>query len=88
MDYLATEVVAQLPKPIEAFLLQTSVLERVSGAACVTISGASIELCEAQATLRWLEANGVFTAALDRQQQWYQYHRCSGSCCIASCTRS
>ena len=74
MDYLAAEVVAQLPKSIQAFLLQTSVLERVSGAVCAAISGAGIELREAQATLRWLEANGVFTVALDHQQQWYQYH--------------
>jgi LuxR family maltose regulon positive regulatory protein len=74
MEYLATEVVAQLPKAIQAFLLQTSVLERVSGAACVAISAASIGLREAQATLRWLEANGVFAIALDRQPEWYQYH--------------
>jgi LuxR family maltose regulon positive regulatory protein len=31
-------------------------------------------LAEAQAILRWLEANGVFTVALDGQQEWYQYH--------------
>ncbi len=74
MDYLATEVVAQLPTTIQAFLLQTSVLERVSGAACVAISDAGIALREAQATLRWLAANGVFTVALDQQQEWYQYH--------------
>jgi LuxR family transcriptional regulator, maltose regulon positive regulatory protein len=74
MDYLATEVVAQLPATMQAFLLQTSVLERVSGAACVAISDGNIGLREAQANLRWLAANGVFTVALDRQQEWYQYH--------------
>ena len=74
MDYLATEVVAQLPKSIQGFLLQTSLLERVSAAACVAVSGDGIELREAQATLRWLEANGVFAVALDHEQQWYQYH--------------
>lgn len=74
MDYLATEVLAQMPKPIRTFLLQTSVLERVSGAACAAISDGNIGLREAQANLRWLEANGVFTVALDRQQEWYQYH--------------
>lgn len=70
LDYLAEEVLQQQPKNVQTFLLQTSMLSRLSGPLCdaVTGQGNSSEVLE---TLR--RAN-LFIIPLDDKREWYRYH--------------
>ncbi|MFD0676342.1 MULTISPECIES: LuxR C-terminal-related transcriptional regulator [unclassified Paenibacillus] len=69
-DYLFQEVLAKLPSPIHAFLLQTCVLERMDAAACeaVTDQAGSREMLE-----RLLALN-LFVIPLDEHNTWFRYH--------------
>ncbi|UCG23222.1 MAG: helix-turn-helix transcriptional regulator, partial [Chloroflexota bacterium] len=70
LDYLAEEVLAGQPEDVRSFLLQTSILKRLSGPLCAAVTGQP----EAQAMLADLEARDLFVFALDDHRQWYRYH--------------
>jgi LuxR family transcriptional regulator, maltose regulon positive regulatory protein len=70
LDYLMEEVLAQQPEGIRRFLLQTSVLSRLNGALCGTVTGEA----DGQATLEYLERNNLFLIPLDESRYWYRYH--------------
>lgn len=72
-DFLAEEVFAGLPLPIQTFLMQTAILEQLSARVCTAVSGDD-DPTAAQANLRWLVANGVFTVALDDAHEWFRCH--------------
>jgi LuxR family maltose regulon positive regulatory protein len=69
-DYLAAEVLERQPEETRAFLLRTSILERLSGPLCDAVLEAegSAEL------LAELERSNLFLVALDDHRQWYRYH--------------
>lgn len=70
LDYLAEEVLERLPDDVRRFLLETSVLERLSGPLCDAVT------CRTggRATLEMLERANLFLVALDDRRQWYRYH--------------
>ena len=70
LDYLSEEVLSRQPAPMQAFLLQTSILERLSGSLCdaVTRQEGSQEMLET------LERANLFVIALDDGREWYRYH--------------
>lgn len=70
LDYLAEEVLAGQPAEVQLFLLQTSILNRLSGLLCAAVTGQS----QAQDMLAELEARNLFVFALDDQRLWYRYH--------------
>ena len=69
-DYLTEEVLRQQSATVRQFLLQTSVLERLSGPLCNAVAGVenSAEL------LRQLEQSDMFLVPLDNRRCWYRYH--------------
>ncbi|MEM6431681.1 MAG: helix-turn-helix transcriptional regulator, partial [Deinococcota bacterium] len=69
-DYLLTEVLAQQPHKVQMFLLQTSILTRLTGSLC----NAVCELDDGQEVLELLERSHLFIIPLDEQRQWYRYH--------------
>jgi len=69
-DYLTEEVLAQLPEPVVEFLLQTSILDRLTATLCEAVT----EQPQAQKTLDWLSEANLFLIPLDYQQEWYRYH--------------
>src|SRR5438067_5006322 len=72
MDYLLEEVLEQQPESVQAFLLRTSILERLCGPLCDAIlldSSAS-----GQATLELLDRANLFIIPLDNERHWYRYH--------------
>ncbi len=76
-DYLVEEVLLRQPEPIQAFLLRTSLLERLSGSLCDAIMGvepARLPDVDGQATLSRLEHANLFVIPLDNRQEWYRYH--------------
>jgi len=75
MDYLAEEVLKVQSGNVSAFLLHTSMLERMCGPLCEAILGAtSTEPVDGQAMLETLEEMNLFVIPLDNERRWYRYH--------------
>jgi LuxR family maltose regulon positive regulatory protein len=70
VDYLAEEVLARQPDEVRAFLLKTSILERLSGPLCDAVTGREA----GKATLVALERANLFLVPLDSKRAWYRYH--------------
>ncbi len=70
LDYLAEEVLERQPNRVRDFLLQTAILDRLSGSLCdaVTTQDGGRGMLEA------LERGNLFVVPLDDQRQWYRYH--------------
>lgn len=74
LDYLVEEVLRRQPAPIRNFLLQTSILERLSGPLCDAVTGDG----ESGARLEALEKGNFFVVPLDDRREWYRYHHLFG----------
>ncbi len=70
LDFLTEEVLARQPAERVRFLLETSVLEHVSGPLCDAVTGAS----DSQSLLEGLERDNIFLIALDDSRRWWRYH--------------
>ncbi|MBK8023305.1 MAG: hypothetical protein IPK19_18210 [Chloroflexi bacterium] len=70
LDYLMGEVLQQQPPDVQRFLLDTSILDRLSGALCNAVT----ERADSQAVLEGLEAANLFLIPLDNRRAWYRYH--------------
>ena len=67
---LTDEVLAQQSDSIKSFLLQTSILERLSAPLCAAVTGET----NAQEILETLREKNLFLVPLDHQKEWYRYH--------------
>jgi len=88
IDYLAEEVLKSQPEEVSSFLLQTSILDRLCGPLCETVtsppgwpqtsppplSGERMEVGAGQAMLENLEHMNLFLMPLDDERRWYRYH--------------
>ncbi|HTQ90875.1 MAG TPA: tetratricopeptide repeat protein [Streptosporangiaceae bacterium] len=70
LDYLVEEVLNSQPDAIRRFLLDTSVLQQMTGALCDALTGRG----DGRQTLEILERGNLFVVPLDDQRQWYRYH--------------
>jgi len=70
LDYLAEEVLERQSGRVREFLLETSVLERLSGELCDAVTGRT----GSQALLEQVERAGLFVVALDAVRGWWRYH--------------
>ena len=70
LDYLAEEVLERQDGQLRAFLLETSVLERLSGPLCDAVTGRG----GSQALLEEAERAGLFVIPLDEVRGWWRYH--------------
>jgi LuxR family maltose regulon positive regulatory protein len=69
-DYLTDQVLDQRSPEMQGFLLETSILERLSGPLCDAVTGRS----SSQSLLESLEADNLFLVPLDDERRWYRYH--------------
>jgi ATP/maltotriose-dependent transcriptional regulator MalT len=69
-DYLFDEVLARQPEPVQEFLVQTSILDRLCGPLCDAVTGRT----GSQALLERLESANLFLIPLDEERRWYRYH--------------
>jgi LuxR family maltose regulon positive regulatory protein len=86
MDYLSEEIYNQQPARLQKFLLQTSILDRLSGPLCDTVINADATVQDdtgkdipAQQTLEYLEHANLFLLSMDDERHWYRYHPLFGS---------
>jgi LuxR family maltose regulon positive regulatory protein len=70
LDYLIEEVLEQQSPDIQAFLLQTAILDRLTGPLCDALTGAT----DGHAMLETLERANLFVVPLDVERRWYRYH--------------
>ena len=71
LDYLTEEVLEHQPDEVRSFLLETSVLERLSGALCDAVTGRA----GSQAMLEQVERANLFLVPLDEVRGWWRYHQ-------------
>src|ERR671912_333514 len=70
VDYLVEEVLQRQPERVRSFLLQTSILERLSGPLCDAVTGQE----GSNALLEALERENLFVVPLDDRRHWFRYH--------------
>jgi LuxR family maltose regulon positive regulatory protein len=70
LDYMTTEVLANLPDESHQFLLQTSILKQMSGPLCQAVTGNpnSAEILSA------IVGKNLFVIPLDAEGTWYRFH--------------
>jgi LuxR family maltose regulon positive regulatory protein len=71
LDYLTEEVLARQPEHVASFLLETSVLERLSGPLCDAVTGRA----DSQQLLEQIERANLFLVPLDEERRWWRYHQ-------------
>ena len=71
VDFLAEEVLQRQPEHVQQFLLQTSILDRLSGPLCDAVTGQD----GGKAKLAALERGNLFLVPLDDRRRWYRYHQ-------------
>jgi LuxR family transcriptional regulator, maltose regulon positive regulatory protein len=71
LDYLTEEVLARQPEEIVRFLMETSVLERLSGALCDAVTGRR----DSQQLLEQVERANLFLIPLDEVRGWWRFHQ-------------
>jgi LuxR family maltose regulon positive regulatory protein len=70
LDYLVEEVLDRQPDEVRAFLLDTSLLDQLTGGLCDAVTGRS----DGQLMLETLERENLFVVPLDDERRWYRYH--------------
>ncbi|WP_329000378.1 LuxR C-terminal-related transcriptional regulator [Kribbella sp. NBC_00709] len=70
VDYLVDEVLDRQPEQVRRFLLETSVVDRLTGPLCDAVTGQP----GGTAMLESLERQNLFVVPLDDRRQWYRYH--------------
>jgi LuxR family maltose regulon positive regulatory protein len=70
VDYLVEEVLQSQPESVRNFLLQTSILYRLSGPLCDAVTGQE----DGKRMLEALERGNLFVVPLDDKRQWFRYH--------------
>jgi LuxR family maltose regulon positive regulatory protein len=72
LDYLVEEVLEQQSASVQAFLLRTSILDRLCGPLCDAVLGSPS--ASGQETLEYLEHANLFLIRLDDERRWYRLH--------------
>ena len=78
LDYLIEEVLQRQPESVQTFLLQTSILNHLTGTLCDAVTSSLLEghgEDAGQAMLERLERVNLFIIPLDNERRWYRYHR-------------
>ncbi|MGD8402878.1 MAG: LuxR C-terminal-related transcriptional regulator [Anaerolineales bacterium] len=70
LSYLTEQVLNQQSEGIRNFLLETSILEKLNGDLCNTVTGRS----DGRAMLERLFNANLFLVPLDDEGEWYRYH--------------
>lgn len=70
LDYLIEEVLQRQSPNVQTFLLNTSILNRLTASLCAAVS----EQEDSHEILEALERANIFIIPLDNERKWYRYH--------------
>jgi LuxR family maltose regulon positive regulatory protein len=71
LDFFMEEVLARHSASTQSFLLETSILDRLTASLCNAVTGRE----DSREMLVWLETANLFIVPLDQDRQWYRYHQ-------------
>ena len=86
LDYLIEEVLEQQPESVQTFMLQSAILDRLTGSLCDVVrfgytetpsssKGTAVTGQEnGQEILEMLDRANLFIIPLDEERRWYRYH--------------
>jgi LuxR family transcriptional regulator, maltose regulon positive regulatory protein len=74
VDYLVEEVLQRQPESVRSFLMQTSILSRLTGPLCDAVTSQD----GGKAMLESLDRGNLFLVQLDDRRQWYRYQHLFG----------
>lgn len=74
VDFLAEEVLNRQPEDVQQFLLQSSILDVLSGPLCEAVVELDAPAGYGTKMLDRLERANLFISALDEQREWYRFH--------------
>jgi LuxR family maltose regulon positive regulatory protein len=78
LEYLTQEVVRRQPEPVQRFLMQTSILDRLCGPLCNVVRFGEAQSPtgegDGEAMLAYLRQRNLFILPLDDEHRWYRYH--------------
>jgi LuxR family maltose regulon positive regulatory protein len=74
LEYLIEEVLSRQPDPVQRFLLQTSILDRLCAPLCDAITGER----DGASMLERLLRDNLFVIPLDDERRWHRYHHLFG----------
>lgn len=83
-EYLLAEVLESLTAEEGEFLVETSILSRLTGGLCDAVTGRA----GGYDTLARLERSNAFVIPLDRDHRWYRYHHLFGELLAAELRRT
>jgi LuxR family maltose regulon positive regulatory protein len=70
LEYLTEEVVHRQSESVQQFLLETSILDHLSGSLCDAVAHRD----DSANILGHLQQNNLFVITLDDEHHWYRYH--------------
>src|SRR5215217_299971 len=70
LDFLTEEVLERQTEQMRSFLLETSILQRLTGELCDAVTDRD----HGREMLETLERENLFVVALDDERRWYRYH--------------
>jgi LuxR family maltose regulon positive regulatory protein len=70
IDYLIEEVLEGAPADVREFLVETAILERLSGPLCDAVTGRA----NGADMLEYLDRANLFVVPLDDRRAWFRYH--------------
>jgi LuxR family maltose regulon positive regulatory protein len=74
LEYLIEEVLSHQPEPVQRFLLQTSILDRLCASLCDALTGEH----DGADMLERLQRDNLFVIPLDDERRWHRYHHLFG----------
>ena len=83
-EYLVSEVLESFSGEEREFMVETSILGRLTGDLCDAVTGRS----GGAETLAHLERSNAFVIPLDRDDRWYRYHHLFGELVAAELQRT
>jgi LuxR family transcriptional regulator, maltose regulon positive regulatory protein len=69
-EYLVDEVLKQQTEEMQAFLLQTAILDHLNGGLCEAVT----RFADSQEKLKALQRSNIFISPLDDESRWFRYH--------------
>ena len=77
-EYLLTEVLAQLPAPLQNCLVKTALLDRFCASLCEVICSELHDDGRSEMNgeqyIQWLRQSNLFLINLDQQNEWFRFH--------------
>ncbi len=76
LEYLMEEVMKMQPLHVQDFLMETSILESMTGPLCDALLSEELKSSgeSGQSILEYLEISNLFLIPQDENKQWYRYH--------------